>query len=335
MKKPVPTTKKNQTQPFSKTRFLFLVIGILIGIASGYLTTYFLKSRPQPLNLKETRAGGYKFINPLLDCDNFHTADNSKMASLKKELSNYANDALTKKSIDHISIYYRDLNNGPWLGINEHDNYSPANVSKVPLLITVLKKAESDTGFLKKKIPFSPFVDKSDNSYTKIPKTKTLTSIDQLLNFMLINKDNGARDVLEKLVGSNYFAKIVHEMGIVPDTENPGSELISVKDYSSFFRILYNASFLSREMSEKALEILSKSDSKQGIPARLPSDIIVSHKYGERMLTGSSKIQLHDCGIIYYSNTPYLLCIMTKGDNIDNLDKVIADVSEIVYQNIK
>ncbi len=104
MKKPVPTTKKNQTQPFSKTRFLFLVIGILIGIASGYLTTYFLKSRPQPLNLKETRAGGYKFINPLLDCDNFHTADNSKMASLKKELSNYANDALTKKK--HRPYFY-------------------------------------------------------------------------------------------------------------------------------------------------------------------------------------------------------------------------------------
>ena len=31
---------------------------------------------------------------------------------------------------------------------------------------------------------------------------------------------------------------------------------------------------------------------------------------------------------------PYLLCIMTKGYEFDNLMKVISDISEIVYKNM-
>jgi len=28
-------------------------------------------------------------------------------------------------------------------------------------------------------------------------------------------------------------------------------------------------------------------------------------------------VQLHDCGIVYYPETPYLLCVMTKGWNFE------------------
>ena len=35
---------------------------------------------------------------------------------------------------------------------------------------------------------------------------------------------------------------------------------------------------------------------------------------------------MHDCGIVYIPNSPYLLCIMTKGNSNDKLLKVISDM---------
>ncbi len=51
-----------------------------------------------------------------------------------------------------IGIYVRNLNNGPWFGINEDEKYSPASLMKVPILITFLKWIESDPNILTRKI---------------------------------------------------------------------------------------------------------------------------------------------------------------------------------------
>jgi len=44
--------------------------------------------------------------------------------------------------------------------------------------------------------------------------------------------------------------------------------------------------------------------------------------------------QLHDCGIIYHPSKPYILCIMTKGEEIEELASVIADISRLVFKGI-
>lgn len=90
---------------------------------------------------------------------------------------------------------------------------------------------------------------------------------------------------------------------------------LSVKEYASFFRILYNASYLTRENSEMALKLLSESKFRGGLAGKIPSDIVIAHKFGEREMideNGSSINQLHDCGIVYYTPYPYLICIMTR-----------------------
>jgi hypothetical protein len=45
--------------------------------------------------------------------------------------------------------------------------------------------------------------------------------------------------------------------------------------------------------------------------------------------------QLHDCGIIYRANNPYVICIMTKGLDQSVLAQVIADISKIVYDYVE
>jgi len=126
----------------------------------------------------------------------------------------------------------------------------------------------------------------------------------------------------------------MNEIGISTNGVDLSKDFISVKGYSAFFRFLYNATYLNKEMSEKALEILSTTNFNTGLPAKLPKGILVSHKFGERGYVGTNLKQLHDCGIIYLAGNPYLLCVMTKGDSFEELANVIADISEMVYKAV-
>jgi beta-lactamase class A len=122
-------------------------------------------------------------------------------------------------------------------------------------------------------------------------------------------------------------------------TDIASEEFLSPQEMAKFYLVLYNGSYLRKTDSEEALEILSKAKYKDGLVAGVPSDVVVSHKYGERKVTianGDVHNEFHDCGIIYYTKNPYKLCVMTKGQNleIEKASKIIAKLSRIVYENV-
>ena len=62
--------------------------------------------------------------------------------------------------------------------------------------------------------------------------------------------------------------------------EKEGAEYFTAKNYSKVFFALLNATYLNKENSEKALELLSNTDFTQGIVAGVPNNIKVAHKFG-------------------------------------------------------
>lgn len=336
--------KKNKEIFSFKNRFIALFLGLIIGFLLGFFLTQFFKSKQKNqhrneknASLSEIRSGGYKFINPLLECEGFHSLNKNNFAKLENEINDYVETAIKKGDVNHISVYYRDLNNGPWFGINENYNYMPASLMKVPILIAALKKAETDNTFLEKKLMFNSPVDTSFNQ--NLGHNKTLIkgqsyTIDQLLEYMIVYSDNNAPDLLHEIIDEDYIMNVMTDLGVNLKNRDLSVNFISVKEYSSFFRILFNASYLSRDMSEKALELLSRVAYNDGIPAKLPKNIPIAHKFGERVEKGVKMKQLHDCGIVYLPNMPYLICVMTQGEEFDVLASAIADISEIVYNNL-
>lgn len=148
---------------------------------------------------------------------------------------------------------------------------------------------------------------------------------------MIIYSDNDAFTLLD--TNARDFWDIAYkDLGLVSPDKALDKDFMSVKNYASFFRILFNASYLNKHNSNEALEELSKTKFKKGLVAGVPSNINVSHKFGERQSDG--KKQLHDCGIIYYPKHPYLLCVMTRGDNFDKQEEVIKNISQIIYKDI-
>jgi beta-lactamase class A len=164
--------------------------------------------------------------------------------------------------------------------------------------------------------------------YLKKGDKKTIAEI---VEYMIKYSDNNAVYILGKNIDKNILLNTYRDLGI--EFPSLPSYTISVRTYSSFYRILYNATYLSKEYSEKALKLLSELEFRDGLVAGVPEDVKVSHKFGERNL-GDGKKQIHDCGIVYYSKTPYLLCIMTRGKENNELVRAVAKISKIVFDEI-
>ena len=286
------------------------------------------------------RQSGYNFINPLLECEIQNHWDRQKYIPFETNTINRIKKEIIETHPEMtIGIYVRNLNNGPWFGINENEKYSPASMMKVPILITFLKWIEQDSSVLDKKI----FISKDStslNQYFK-PLTDIIVwkeyNVAELLKEMIINSNNLAMNTLLEIMPPQLYVQVSNNLKIIVPKYETEENYLSVKDMASFFRILYNASYLNRDSSEYALNLLSKVTFDKGLRAWVPSNILVSHKFGERGYTDEwwKQIrQLHDCGIVYYPKYPYLLCIVSKWDNFDTNANIIMNTSKIVFEEI-
>jgi len=310
------------------------VIGLLVGALTAVM---WKKGEDAP---SESRQGKYTFINPLLECEQANDSIRQKaLLPFKNNINKLIKDQKDRGAIIDAAVYYRDLNNGPWFGVGEKEPYAPASLLKVITMMSILHAAESDKQLLQKKLRHVPRKTSFRPQIIVYPPLTlgTAYTIDDLLHRMIAFSDNDAAFLLGTFIGNESLNSLCRDLGVpVPDTS--GEYLLSVKEYASFFRILFNASYLNREMSEKGLQYLSRSEYKNGIVAGVPPTVSVAHKFGEREFitpNGNATKQLHDCGIVYYPNHPYLLCIMTRGNASEELTRAIQDISHTVYSSVQ
>jgi beta-lactamase class A len=160
----------------------------------------------------------------------------------------------------------------------------------------------------------------------------------ELIEYMIVDSNNRAFDLLINNIDLALLKSVYADLGLefqqsLLKVDAP--TIISVKDYATFFRVLFNASYLSPEMSNLALEILTKTKFDQGLKAGVEENIQVAHKFGERSFEENEEKQLHDCGIVYRPNKPYLLCVMTRGNDFETLINNVKQISTLVYQELE
>ena len=312
---------------------LITTVAFLMGFISKSIIDPILQT-----TVTETRnSQNYRFINPLLECESSNFSQNAALQPLRNQLNDSIENT-DNKQVSHVSVYYRDLNNGPWIGIDENENFSPASLVKVPLMIAYFKAAETDPGLLGQTIPVPGTFNHQQTILPQITLTPNQTyTVEELINRMIIYSDNQAYELLQEYIDNQILVKTYTDLGIDISQayDDPTGNIISVKSYASFFRILFNASYLNKDTSEKALKLLSQTKYDQGIVKGVADPLIsVSNKFGERTYLETGERQLHDCGIVYAPAKPYLLCIMTRGSNFPLMEKIINDVSSLVFQTV-
>jgi beta-lactamase class A len=290
---------------------------------------------------RQIREPGYRFISPLLECETGPgTAGQHRLQAIDSVVEDLIASRIREGMVSHVSVYFRDLNNGPWFGVNETAEYSPASLLKVVIMIASLKQEERAPGFLKERLLYPKDAD-DQNRYESIRPTAPMVPgssyrVEELVDRMIQQSDNNALQMLTGRLNPVLVGETYADLGIpTPETTGKLEDFVSVRAYASTFRVLFNASYLSRDHSEQALAIMSGTVFRQGLVAGVPPGTVVAHKFGERALGKRQEVkQLHDCGIIYHPVRPYLLCVMTRGSSFGNLTDAIRDVSRTVYEEV-
>ncbi len=317
------------------------ILGIVIGVMALRIYSITEKKTHQFSSIQHDPSSGI-LTNPILDCEFFQNDEFTSFKKMEYKIKDIIDDEKREKHATNVSVYFRDMNTGAWVGVNEKESFSPASLLKVPVMMAYYKLAEKDPALLSKKIEyhsddFGEIELKQNILPTESLNEDSTYTIDELISRMIINSDNQSQFMLVKQIPESDFESVYVDLGITIPGVRGVEDFMTVKEYASFFRILYNATYLTREYSENALRLLSQVEYDQALGAGIPNNILLAHKFGERGYTtedGKDVKQLHDCGIVYYPERPYLLCVMTRGDDLEKLSTTIKRISKLVYDDV-
>lgn len=316
--------------------FTILMVGIVGGYALNEYSSALLNT-VRHADLRMADRHGIRLTNPLLECaEQPERYYKQNLTDLEDRVEKMANDAQKDSSLTYASVYYRDLNNGPWFGVNESEEFIPASLLKLPLVMTFYWKAEDDPGLFGREVAYSPDVNSSVQEQPFGPQKNIVAgqkyTVKDLIKYTLQESSNEAAIALSNIAGQDQIFSVYKDLGLKSPVMNQDYH-IDTRTYASFFRILYNATYIDRPASEEILSMLSDASFKDGLIAGVPTGTVVAHKFGSRK-TDSGKDQLHDCGIIYAPGKPYILCVMTHGNDFTKLADFIKNISSVVYAEV-
>ena len=282
--------------------------------------------------MSQTRLKEYTLIQPLILTDIYN--ESASLISLKSKIDQYINEKKSKQEVDDVSVYFRKLNDGSWFNINPNTTYNPASMSKLIELITYLKEAEENPEILNKKIFFPRhFTQVSPQNIKDFQlKEKVSYTVSDLLTYMIKYSDNDATVLLNLNINMRIYNQLFLDLKI-PAPPSNGEFFITSADFSKFFRVLYNGTYLHPKYSEWGLRLLTTSTFKEGLQKGVDSTITIAHKFGERII--GNKIQFHEFGIVYINDNPYLIGIMSKGSSLNQLIEIAAEISRITFSEYK
>ncbi len=321
------------------TPILVFGLGILVGVIFSKDSKIFVSQ-----NVREKNAH-YDFIKPLLFTKLPEDISFPEYADLEDKVSDYIDNLIFEGKAKDVSFYFRNLDSNELVSINSDETFYPASMLKVVTLMAVLRIADNDPNFLNKRIVLEGDDNAAISSQSRYSVKNPIRSgnsytIKELIDHLIIESDNIANIALSNLIGKENIDKIYLDLEL-PKPDSVEDTGYTTKQYSRLFRALYNGTYLSRELSEKVLELLSRSDFKDGIVAGVPRDVVVSHKFGVRTILANKNNpnplivkyrELHECGIVYYPGQPYFICVMTRGNDFVELENIIKNISQITWE---
>lgn len=310
---------------------------IILGVLFGYLL-FGLKSGIN--NECVTKLG---LIKRNIDCEVYDDKI-QKLSSLENTLSVLVDGYRKTGKVKRMSIFVRDLNTSRFAGYKDDETYYMASLLKTPLVIGGFKLAEVEPKVLDQVIEYNGvpnlYGDQVIKSEEVLNAGQSYT-VKDLMRRSIVYSDNTAAQILFDYFPEEFLSKIMQALGI--QITRPSGEVenyITVRTYANMFRLLYNASYLTKEYSNETLDLLTQTRFAGAATSKLPKDVKVAHKFGERTLVyddGRVAIkQFHECGIVYAKDgdESYIFCIMTEGDDYNKLQQVIADISLVIYEEV-
>ncbi len=328
----------------------YLIAAFVVGAIGAGLVVHYLDTRTS-VSFRVVRqsdiasSSAYTLTDPLISVS-ANPSDGSpapEYTATYQKINSYIT-AQEKNGLMTASVNFRDIDNADGFNINSMLLYDPASLTKIPLAMAYYALAEYDQSVLSQSVVYSgaPDLDANEQveSSTQLLPGRSYT-VEELIEHMIKYSDNNAEQLLADHLSAighlSVLSTLFNDFGIKNDPNVPDDT--TVGSYSLFLRVLYNSTYLDRDYSEQLLSLLTQSDFVQGIRAGVPDGVLIAQKFGDARIPNAQGEQegaeLQNCGIVYYPDHPYILCVMTKGSSIPVLEATIAGISQIAYQAIQ
>jgi len=288
----------------------------------------------EPFEYFVTRVQGHEHVKPLLSVE--PVSESSRFADLKTNVAGLIDSLKKVGMVNQVSVYLREFEHGEWMVLNETEQFHPASLIKIPLLLCYLRMAEATPGLLKEKLTFQkPDSIKINTQYYKAPSIEPGRSytIHELLYYMIAYSDNNATWLLASRFDPSLLKKLFADLGLPEPVPDDMKFTLTAKNCSVFFKAIYNVAYLSPEYSEYAASMLSNCSFEEGFVKGFPEGTKIWHKFGEWRSPGHD-YELHESGIVHIFGRPYLLTVMTRGKNTEQLAGAINVISKKTYRSI-
>jgi len=231
-----------------------------------------------------------------------------------------------------IGIYFEYLPTGVSIGINEKDSFVMASLLKVPVVMAVYRQIELGNLTFDQQLTVAP--EMIDEEFGKFWKKGAgiKISVREAIRLTLTKSDNTAKNVLFYNLPAGAIEDVFDNLDIPKETQEKLAS-VNPKNYTSMLRSLYLSAYLTKDHSNEILQLLSRTDFYDKLPAGVPQTIPVSHKIGVYAPDDPDRSLYSDCGIVYLPQRPYALCLMIRSDE-DTARQVMKTVSKMIYKYI-
>lgn len=337
-----PKKKPEPAHPPKPGRLRKPLLFVALAVASGVCCSILYEQVTPPTlqatyttgtNANTMASSGYRYINPTIP----YTGPILETKPFKQDIEAYTAGVVAMGKASRMTVQFREMDNGYSFTVNGKELYFPASLMKVHTMVLLLYKEMKKPGFLQQTAYFDPAKNITSRNEYGLKPGATYT-VKQLLEAMIINSDNMATTLLHDFATLPEISRFYHDIGLkVPmnrvEDGHALDDFMQVSDYTKIIRMLYNAAYLSKELSDYALSLLEATNFKIGLYAGLEPGFQLSHKYGVWKKNG--KTQLHDCGILYHNGKAYLLAVMTEGTDEYILADAIGGVARLVCQRLQ
>lgn len=251
-----------------------------------------------------------------------------------------------------ISIAVQDIHRGREILINADKPLHPASTIKVHIMMEVFHQVEQGYFRLEDCLPiinsFTSIADGSrfsllasdDAEQTLYPRIGESQSIAELTRLMIVRSSNLATNILLEMIGTKSVNNFIESLGIEGVIVIRGIEdnaafrlgmnnSATARGLTQTMKLIAEGKVVSRQASERMIEIMLGQEFNESIPALLPKTVRVAHK------TGWTADFYHDTGIVYPERRkPYALSIMTEGfpeNQESEAHQCMAKISKLIY----
>ena len=252
-----------------------------------------------------------------------------------------------------VGFYYKSLRSGELVTIAPDSSFHAASTMKVPVMIEFFRQVERNG--LAEHQPillvnrFASIVDGSaysvaavdDSDSTMYTRVGQRVPARELVERMIVRSSNLATNAVIELVRAHHADSTARRLGarnirVLRGVEDGKAfqrglnNTTTARDLGILLEAIERRTAASPRSCNSMLDILSRQEFNDEIPAGVPPGTRVAHK------TGQISGVLHDAAVVYPAGrSPYVLVILTRNIPDERVARsLIVDLSRSVYEHV-